>query len=66
MSNQNPDLPDPGTSAMLADAIAMQEVMLAMTSAGFTQDQALKYMVYRSIAVVEMQTPCTNCGQQPK
>lgn len=50
---------------MVADAIAMQEVMQAMTAAGFTPDQALKYMVYRSIAVVEMQTPCQNCGHKP-
>ncbi|ANU79677.1 hypothetical protein SEA_ROSIEPOSIE_76 [Arthrobacter phage RosiePosie] len=65
MSNQHPDLPDPGTSPMMADAIAMQEVMQAMTAAGFTPDEALKYMVYRSIAVVEMQTPCQKCGHKP-
>ncbi|QGZ17173.1 hypothetical protein HYQ19_gp074 [Arthrobacter phage DrYang] len=59
MDKQHPDIPT--TSPLQADAIGMFEVVKAMTAAGFTEDQAFRYIAIRG-ATLDKAPKCPHCG----
>lgn len=61
MANNEPHPDFPTPTAMEADAIGMFEVTKAMVAAGFTEEQAFKYIAIRSATLMK----CANCGAAP-
>ncbi|AIZ01750.1 hypothetical protein ArV1_062 [Arthrobacter phage vB_ArtM-ArV1] len=59
-NNQHPDFPT-GPTALEQDAIGVFEVTQALIAAGFTEEQAFKYIAIRSAVVVN----CASCGAAP-
>ncbi|AYD81570.1 hypothetical protein HYP71_gp076 [Arthrobacter phage KBurrousTX] len=63
MDSNHPDIPT--MSPLEQDALGVVSVVEALTKAGFTEDQSMKYVAIRSAVSPINTDACPNCGHKP-